>query len=74
LSEVISVISEAQFRNELLPTILQQCDSEKPVTREGFISVFQYIPSAWGVQFAAYLHLVLPCVTRRLADEIDFVR
>jgi hypothetical protein len=35
LSEVIAVISENRFKNELLPTILQQCDSEKPVTREG---------------------------------------
>lgn len=74
LSEVIAALPEHRFKLDLFPYIIQQTDSERPSTREGFVSVFQFLPDAWGLAFAAYLDKTLPIITRCLADEVDGVR
>eukprot|EP01127_Copromyxa_protea_P019883 TRINITY_DN6540_c0_g3_i1.p1 TRINITY_DN6540_c0_g3~~TRINITY_DN6540_c0_g3_i1.p1 ORF type:complete len:2511 (-),score=671.28 TRINITY_DN6540_c0_g3_i1:99-7439(-) len=74
LSEVIASLPEHRFKLDLFPYIVQQTTSERPSTREGFISVFQFLPDAWGLSFAPYLDRTLPLITRGLADEVDGVR
>jgi len=74
LSEVIAHLPEHRFKLDLLPKIIRMCDSDKATTREGFVSVFQYLPESWGEPFAAYLEKALPAVTKRLSDETEFVR
>lgn len=74
LSEVIASLPEHRFKLDLFPYIIQQTESERPTTREGFVSVFQFLPDAWGLNFAPYLDKTLPIITRGLADEVDGVR
>jgi HEAT repeat protein len=74
LSEVIAALPEHRFKLDLFPYVVQQTESERPSTREGFVSVFQFLPDAWGLSFAPYLDKALPIITRGLADEVDGVR
>jgi hypothetical protein len=73
LSEILGGIGTDKLK-ELLPTIILNTGSTKPYTREGFLSVFIYLPSVFGNDFQHFLPDVLPSVLRGLADETEAVR
>ncbi|KAL8788194.1 MAG: hypothetical protein Q9213_001833, partial [Squamulea squamosa] len=73
LSEVLAGLGTGRLE-ETLPTILQNVTSSKPSVREGFMSLFIYLPACFGNSFANYLSKIIPPILSGLADEIESIR
>ena len=73
LSEVLAGLGTGRLE-ETLPTILQNVSSSKASVREGFMSLFIFLPACFGNSFAAYLSKIIPPILSGLADEIDSIR
>jgi hypothetical protein len=73
LSEVLAGLGTSRLE-ETLPTILQNISSSKPSVREGFMSLFIYLPACFGNSFANYLSKIIPPILAGLADDIDTIR
>jgi hypothetical protein len=59
---------------ERLPQIFEACRSPQPRVREGYVLLLEFLPVAFGDQFAFYLPQVLPVVLRALSDDDGGVR
>ncbi|KAF2101997.1 translational activator [Rhizodiscina lignyota] len=73
LSEVLAGLGTTRLE-ETMPTILQNAQSSKPSTREGFMSLFIYLPACFGNSFANYLGKIIPPILAGLADDIEAIR
>ncbi|KAL2145629.1 hypothetical protein VTI28DRAFT_6687 [Corynascus sepedonium] len=73
LSEVLAGLGTARLE-ETLPTILQNVESTKPSVREGFMSLFIFLPVCFGNSFANYLGRIIPPILSGLADDIEAIR
>lgn len=73
LSEVLSGLG-TQRLEETLPTILQNANSAKPAVREGFMSLFIFLPACFGNSFSAYLNRIIPPILSGLADDVESIR
>ena len=73
LSEVLAGLGTGRLE-ETLPSILQNVASSKPTVREGFMSLFIYLPACFGNSFAVYLSRIIPPILSGLADEIESIR
>lgn len=73
LSEVLAGLGTGRLE-ETLPTILQNVASAKATVREGFMSLFIYLPACFGNSFASYLSKIIPPILSGLADEIESIR
>jgi len=73
LSEVLAGLGTTRLE-ETLPTILQNVSSSKPAVREGFMSLFIFLPACFGNSFSNYLNRVIPPILGGLADEVESIR
>ncbi|TLD20666.1 hypothetical protein PspLS_08639 [Pyricularia sp. CBS 133598] len=73
LSEVLAGLGTTRLE-ETLPTILQNVESSKPAVREGFMSLFIFLPVCFGNSFANYLGRIIPPILSGLADDIEAIR
>ena len=73
LSEVLAGLGTSRLE-ETLPTILQNVSSPKATVREGFMSLFIYLPACFGNSFASYLSKIIPPILSGLADEVESIR
>ncbi|KAK3697730.1 translational activator of GCN4 [Vermiconidia calcicola] len=73
LSEVLAGLGTARLE-ETLPTILQNASSSKALVREGFMSLFIFLPACFGQSFANYLARIIPPILAGLADDIESIR
>lgn len=73
LSEVLAGLGIGRLE-ETLPTILQNVSSSKPSVREGFMSLFIYLPACFGSSFASYLNRIIPSILGGLADDVESIR
>ncbi|KAI1126637.1 armadillo-type protein [Nemania abortiva] len=73
LSEVLAGLGTTRLE-EILPTILQNVESSKAVVREGFMSLFVFLPVCFGNSFASYLGKIIPPILAGLTDEIESIR
>ena len=73
LSEVLAGLGTGRLE-ETLPTILQNVASSKSTVREGFMSLFIFLPACFGNSFAAYLSKIIPPILSGLADDIESIR
>ncbi|OJJ50496.1 hypothetical protein ASPZODRAFT_126377 [Penicilliopsis zonata CBS 506.65] len=73
LSEVLAGLGTTRLE-ETLPTILQNVSSSKPAIREGFMTLFIFLPACFGNSFANYLSKVIPPILAGLADDIESIR
>ena len=73
LSEVLAGLGTGRLE-ETLPTILQNVASSKSTVREGFMSLFIYLPACFGNSFANYISKVIPPILSGLADEVESIR
>lgn len=73
LSEVLAGLGTGRLE-ETLPTILQNISSSKAAVREGFMSLFIFLPACFGNSFANYLAKVIPPILAGLADDIESIR
>ncbi|KAL8388306.1 hypothetical protein RB595_009323 [Gaeumannomyces hyphopodioides] len=73
LSEVLAGLGTTRLE-ETLPTILQNVESSKPAVREGFMSLFIFLPVCFGNSFANYLGRIIPPILSGLADDIETIR
>ncbi|KAI9738850.1 MAG: hypothetical protein M1834_008357 [Cirrosporium novae-zelandiae] len=73
LSEVLAGLGTSRLE-ETLPTILQNVSSSKPAIREGFMSLFIFLPACFGNSFASYLSKIIPPILSGLADEVESIR
>ncbi|KAL2265030.1 hypothetical protein VTJ83DRAFT_7540 [Remersonia thermophila] len=73
LSEVLAGLGTARLE-ETLPTILQNVESPKPSVREGFMSLFIFLPVCFGNSFANYLGKIIPPILAGLADDVEAIR
>ncbi|KAK4556108.1 translational activator of GCN4 [Recurvomyces mirabilis] len=73
LSEVLAGLGTGRLE-ETLPTILQNVASSKASVREGFMSLFIFLPACFGQSFANYLAKIIPPILAGLADDIESIR
>lgn len=73
LSEVLAGLGTTRLE-EILPTILTNVESAKPAVREGFMSLFIFLPVCFGNSFANYLGKIIPPILYGLADDIESIR
>ena len=73
LSEVLAGLGTSRLE-ETLPTILQNVESSKPSVREGFMSLFIFLPVCFGNSFSGYLGRIIPPILAGLADDVDSIR
>lgn len=73
LSEVLAGLGTERLE-ETLPTILTNVSSPKPSVREGFMSLFIYLPACFGNGFSQYLSKIIPPVLAGLADDVEPIR
>ncbi|KXJ92134.1 armadillo-type protein [Microdochium bolleyi] len=73
LSEVLAGLGTTRLE-ETLPTILQNVESSKAAVREGFMSLFIFLPVCFGNSFANYLGRIIPPILAGLADDIESIR
>lgn len=73
LSEVLAGLGTSRLE-ETLPTILQNVESPKASVREGFMSLFIFLPVCFGNSFANYLAKIIPPILSGLADDIESIR
>ncbi|KAF5234822.1 hypothetical protein FAUST_7446 [Fusarium austroamericanum] len=73
LSEVLAGLGTTRLE-ETLPTILQNVESSKPAVREGFMSLFIFLPVCFGNSFSNYLGRIVPPILAGLADDIESIR
>lgn len=73
LSEVLAGLGTSRLE-ETLPTILQNVESTKPAIREGFMSLFIFLPVCFGNSFANYLGRIIPPILSGLADDVESIR
>lgn len=73
LSEVLAALGTEYFEH-VLSDILRNCSHHKASVRDGYLTLFKYLPRSLGIQFQKYLHQVLPAILDGLADENESVR
>jgi hypothetical protein len=73
LSEVLAGLGTGRLE-ETMPTILQNVASSKPSVREGFMSLFIFLPVCFGNSFANYLSKIIPPILSGLADDVESIR
>ncbi|CAG8952268.1 hypothetical protein HYFRA_00001008 [Hymenoscyphus fraxineus] len=73
LSEVLAGLGTSRLE-ETLPTILQNVSSNKAAVREGFMSLFIFLPVCFGNSFANYLSKIIPPILAGLADDVESIR
>ncbi|KAJ7561862.1 hypothetical protein O6H91_03G044500 [Diphasiastrum complanatum] len=73
LSEVLAALGTTYFES-LLPEIIQNCSHQRAAVRDGYLTLFKYLPGALGPTFQIYLQRVLPAILDGLADENESVR
>ncbi|KAK4642786.1 translational activator of GCN4 [Podospora bellae-mahoneyi] len=73
LSEVLAGLGTSRLE-ETLPTILQNVESAKASVREGFMSLFIFLPVCFGNSFANYLGKIIPPILSGLADDVESIR
>ena len=73
LSEVLAGLGIGRLE-ETLPSILQNVSSSKAAVREGFMSMFIFLPACFGNSFANYLAKIIPPILSGLADEVESIR
>ncbi|KAF2001392.1 ARM repeat-containing protein [Amniculicola lignicola CBS 123094] len=73
LSEVLAGLGTGRLE-ETLPSILQNVSSNKPSVREGFMSLFIFLPACFGNSFANYLSKIIPPILGGLADDVESIR
>lgn len=73
LSEVLAGLGTTRLE-ETLPTILQNVSSSKASVREGFMTLFIFLPACFGNSFATYLNKIIPPILAGLADDVDSIR
>jgi hypothetical protein len=73
LSEVLAGLGTSRLE-ETLPTILQNVSSAKASVREGFMSLFIFLPVCFGNSFANYLSKIIPPILAGLADDVESIR
>ncbi|KAF4976900.1 hypothetical protein FZEAL_6502, partial [Fusarium zealandicum] len=73
LSEVLAGLGTTRLE-ETMPTILQNVESSKPAVREGFMSLFIFLPVCFGNSFANYLGRIIPPILAGLADDVESIR
>ena len=73
LSEVLAGLGTTRLE-ETLPSILQNVASAKAPVREGFMTLFIFLPACFGNSFASYLSRIVPSILAGLADELESIR
>lgn len=73
LSEVLAGLGIGRLE-DTLPSILQNVSSAKAAVREGFISLFIFLPACFGNSFANYLNRIIPPILAGLADDVESIR
>lgn len=73
LSEVLAGLGTGRLE-ETLPSILQNVASSKSSVREGFMSLFIFLPACFGNSFANYLSKIIPPILGGLADDVESIR
>jgi len=73
LSEVLAGLGTGRLE-ETLPSILQNVSSSRASVREGFMSLFIFLPVCFGNSFANYLSKIIPPILGGLADDVESIR
>ncbi|XP_049848615.1 uncharacterized protein LOC126315403 [Schistocerca gregaria] len=74
LAHVMSHLDQEYVEMEILPRVEVACRSEIVNIRGSFMSLFQFLPTAFGAKFEKFLPFALPVVIQGLSDHQLSVR
>jgi HEAT repeat protein len=72
LSEVLAVLGDNHLA-ELMPEIIHGC-SQNVSIKEGYLTMFKYLPFAMETAFQPYLQDILPTIIAALSSDVEGVR
>ncbi|EMR09730.1 hypothetical protein PNEG_01915 [Pneumocystis murina B123] len=73
ISEILSGLN-IQYLENILPQILENSLSSVSYVKEGYISLFIYLPRAFGPRFQPYIGKIVSPILLGLADDSESVR
>ena len=75
LSEVYAAVGPSKLA-EVLPQFVYEAMNvnQPPHVRDGYLSVFIYLPLSFGSHFASYIDQIIPAILQGLASEVEYVR
>lgn len=74
LSEVLAVLGRKNL-DDLMPDILAGCEEDNDNgIREGYLTMFKFLPFCMELSFQRYLEEVMPIVINALSDDAEGVR
>ena len=73
LSEVLAG-SSLDKMEALLPDMIANAMSARTYVREGFLTLFVFLPATIGDRFQPHIASIIPPILRGLADEVETVR
>jgi len=73
LSEILSGIGTEKLEG-ILPEIIANANHPTPHIRDGYLSLFVFLPGNYGDRFQPYLPQIIPPILAGLADESEMVR
>ncbi|KTW28120.1 hypothetical protein T552_04138 [Pneumocystis carinii B80] len=73
ISEILSGLN-IQYLEDILPQILENSLSSTSYIKEGYISLFIYLPQAFGPRFQPYIGKIVSPILLGLADDSESVR
>ncbi|QSL66206.1 hypothetical protein MERGE_000581 [Pneumocystis wakefieldiae] len=73
ISEILSGLN-IQYLENILPQILENSLSSISYVKEGYISLFIYLPQAFGPRFQPYIGKIVSPILLGLADDSESVR
>ncbi|XP_065629366.1 protein ILITYHIA [Quercus suber] len=71
--QVLAALGTVYFEH-VLPDIIRNCSHQRASVRDGYLTLFKYLPRSLGIQFQNYLQQALPAILDGLADENESVR
>ena len=58
----------------MMPELLLACQHSVANVREGYLSLFIFLPKAFGDRFGQHVARALPVIVKGLADDMEAVR
>ena len=72
-AEILVAMGDA-FIDRTLPMIINKAQGDDPITKEGYLSIFVFLPGCMEDKFEKYFDLIFPLIIDGFSSEYENVR